>query len=67
MKVDGQVTASFHTARDKRLYLLGYKDYIPFLWVCNDFFPGETYAGSMQQYVFPEKIGMQTEGIAVDR
>jgi hypothetical protein len=65
LKVDGQVTASVYTAPDHRLYLLGYGNYIPFLCVCDDFFPGETYAGTMRRYVFPEKIGTQTEGIAV--
>ena len=65
LKVDGQVTASAYTADNHRLHLVGYKDYIPFLWIIDDFIPGEPYAGSMQQYLFPEKFGLQTEGIAI--
>jgi hypothetical protein len=65
MKVDGQLTASFYSARDHRLYLLGYNDYIPFLWICEDFYPGQSYDGFRQHYIFPEKIGTQTEGIAI--
>jgi len=65
LNVGGQVTASVYSATDKRLYLLGYMDYIPFVWVCNDFFPGENYEGLMMQFLFPEKIGMQTEGIVL--
>jgi len=65
LTVGGQVTASVYSATDKRLYLLGYMDYIPFVWVCSDFFPGESYEGQMKQFLFPEKIGMQTEGIVL--
>jgi hypothetical protein len=65
LKVDGQVTASVYTAVNHRLYLLGYKDYVPFISVIDDFIPGEIYAGSIKQYLFPEKFGIQTEGIAL--
>ncbi len=65
MKVNGQLTASVFSAADSRLYLLGYKDYIPFLWICDDFFPGLTYEGVMLQFVFPEKFGTQAEGIVL--
>ena len=65
LKVGGQITASSYTTGNKCLYLLGYKDYIPFLWILNDYVPEKVYNGRGQKYVFAENMGLQTEGITV--
>ncbi|MBN2273879.1 MAG: hypothetical protein JXR41_04930 [Bacteroidales bacterium] len=65
LNTDGQVTASVYSVSDSRLYLLGYKNYLPFISVFEGYIPGESFEGNARQYIFSDKLGLQTEGITL--
>ncbi|MBN1415160.1 MAG: hypothetical protein JW973_08685 [Bacteroidales bacterium] len=65
LQVEGQITASSYISDKKCLYLLGYNDYVPFLLILDNYVPEEAYTGHGQKYIFPENLGLQTEGIIV--
>jgi hypothetical protein len=65
LQINGQVTASTYIASAHRLYLLGYRDYIPFICDIDDFIPGQEFSGTISQHIFTDKFGLQTEGIAI--
>lgn len=64
-KVNGLVTASVYSSVQNRLYLLGYKDYIPFISIFDDFIPHKQFRGVIRQIIFAANFGDQTEGITL--
>ncbi len=63
--VNGLVTASVYSSVQNRLYLLGYKDYIPFISIFDDFIPHKQFRGVIRQIIFAANFGDQTEGITL--
>jgi hypothetical protein len=67
LMTEGLVTAASYSASGHRLFLLGYKDYIPFLCMLDGFTPGRSYNGTLQTVYFTDYFGLQTEGIVLTR
>jgi hypothetical protein len=65
MNGEGLVTGSAYDAKNQRLFLLGYLDYIPFLNIFDGYIPGREYKGIPETYLFADDFGRQTEGIAL--
>jgi hypothetical protein len=65
LKVNGLVTASAYSSDKRILYLLGYKDYIPFVSILDEFIPYKQFRGIIRQISFTNNFGYQTEGIAL--
>ena len=61
--VDGLITAAEHDAETGTLSLLGYKDFMPFLWVFWDFQDQDFFGGEKRRYNMESIHGAQTEGI----
>ena len=61
--VDGLITAAEHDAETGTLSLLGYKDFMPFLWVFWDYQEDKFFGGEKRRYNMENIHGAQTEGI----
>jgi hypothetical protein len=65
-EADGLVTGADISPEDSNLIMLiGYKDYVPFLWEIRGFDFGNYSFKSKKRIDFPEKYDLQTEGIAI--
>lgn len=63
---DGLVTGADISPVDSSLILLvGYKDYVPFIWEIHGFNYSNYSMESAKRFDFPEKYDLQTEGIAI--
>jgi hypothetical protein len=63
--VDGMVTGADKSPDRNSLVLCGYKDYIPLIWIFQDFNPGDYSYSDFLRFDFPERKNTQTEGIAI--
>jgi len=61
--VDGLITAAEYHAETGTLSLLGYKDFMPFLWVFWDYNEQDFFGGKQRRYNMESIHGAQTEGI----
>lgn len=61
--VDGLITAAEYHAESGMLSLLGYKDFMPFLWVFWDFQEMDFFGGKKRRFNMEDIHGAQTEGI----
>jgi hypothetical protein len=61
--VDGLITAAEYDAKSGTLSLLGYKDFMPFLWVFWDFQKDDFFGGEKRRYNLESIHGAQTEGV----
>lgn len=61
--VDGLVTAAEYHAESGTLSLLGYKDFMPFIWVFWDYKEQDFFDGKKRRYNLESIHGAQTEGI----
>ena len=65
-EADGLVTGADISPVDSSLIMLvGYKDYVPFIWEIHGFDFGNYSMESMKRFDFPDKYDLQTEGIAI--
>ena len=65
-EADGLVTGADISPVDSNLIiLLGYKDYVPFIWEIHGFNFKNYTMESTKRFDFPEKYDLQTEGIAI--
>jgi hypothetical protein len=65
-EADGLVTGADISPDDSSLIILiGYKDYVPFIWELRDFDFSNYSMESTLRIDFPEKYDLQTEGIAI--
>ncbi|MCK4750488.1 MAG: hypothetical protein KAT15_25700, partial [Bacteroidales bacterium] len=63
--VDGLVTGVDISPDSSFIMFCGYKDYVPFVWIVNDFDPVDYSHGKTFRFDYPALIDLQTEGIAV--
>ena len=63
--VDGLVTGADFSREDSLLVLCGYKDYVPIIWLIEDFNPADYSHGRMTRFEYPELVDLQTEGISL--
>lgn len=61
--VDGLITGVAINPVDKTTILCGYKNYIPFIWMLNDFWRNDFFGGNKRKITFKELVGAQTEAI----
>lgn len=61
--VDGLITAAEYHAESETLSLLGYKDFMPFLWMFWDYQGDDFFGGEKRRYNMENIHGAQTEGI----
>ena len=65
-EADGLVTGADISPEDSSLIMLvGYKDYVPFVWELRGFDFSDYSVESTKRIDFPEKYDLQTEGIAI--
>ena len=65
-EADGLVTGADISPEDSSLIMLvGYKDYVPFVWELRGFDFSDYSMESTKRIDFPEKYDLQTEGIAI--
>jgi hypothetical protein len=65
-EADGLVTAADVSPTDSSLVmLLGYKEYVPFVWELSGFDFRSYEIGSARRFDFPANYDLQTEGIAI--
>lgn len=65
-EADGLVTgADVHPDDSSLIMLLGYKNYVPFIWEIQGFNYQDYSIGSTIRFDFPDKYDLQTEGIAI--
>jgi len=62
---DGLVTGADISENNDFVLLLGYKDYIPFLWVFYDYRFPDFFHGKKVRFDFPAYLDLQTEGITI--
>jgi hypothetical protein len=62
--VDGLVTGADISRTKQRLALLGYKDYIPFIWYFDGIDKSHLLSGNKTKFMMTEFFRAQTEGIA---
>jgi len=60
---EGLVTDAALSADGKTLYLVGYRDYIPFISIISNFTPSTLKKSSIKRYDFVTLAGTQTEGV----
>jgi hypothetical protein len=63
--VDGLVTGADAIPCKSLVVLCGYRDYVPFIWILEDFNPSDYSHGTAHRLDFPALTGLQTEGIAL--
>ncbi len=61
--VDGLITAADYSTENGMLSLLGYKDYMPFIWVFRDFNQNNFFDGEKFRLDLENIYGAQTEGL----
>jgi hypothetical protein len=64
-QVDGLVTGADISPDSSFIMLSGYKDFVPLVWVFEDFHPADYSPGKISRYDYPEFTDLQTEGIAI--
>lgn len=64
-QVDGLVTGADISPDSSFIMLSGYKDFVPLVWVFEDFRPADYSPGKISRYEYPEFTDLQTEGIAI--
>ncbi len=65
-QADGLVTGADISPEDSSFVMLvGYKDYVPFVWEWRGFDFRDYTIGSAKRFDFPDKFDLQTEGIAI--
>ncbi|MBN2236316.1 MAG: hypothetical protein JW729_02080 [Bacteroidales bacterium] len=64
--VDGLITAAEYDAKSTTLALLGYKDFMPFLWLFSDFEGANFFEGKARRIDLESIHGAQTEGVCFD-
>lgn len=62
---DGLVTGADISEKGDFMVLLGYKDFIPFVWVFYDYQFPDFFGGKKIRIDFPGYFDLQTEGIAI--
>jgi hypothetical protein len=60
---EGQVTDASLSADGKKLALVGYRDFVPFVTIINNFEPNAPQKWKVNRYDLPTWLGTQTEGI----
>ncbi len=63
---DGLVTAADFNEDKHELVLLGYQDFMPFLWTFSGFQGNDFFGGAAQRMNFEHIHGAQTEGVCFD-
>jgi hypothetical protein len=61
--VDGLVTGADISPDRQRLVLLGYKDYVPFIWYFDKIEKNNLFGGNRKKFIIPQYFRAQTEGI----
>jgi len=61
--VDGLITAAEYQAETKTLSLLGYKDFMPFIWVFWNYQEQDFFGGEKRRFNMESIHGAQTEGV----
>jgi hypothetical protein len=61
---DGLITGAAINPYNKTTVLCGYKNYIPFIWVLNDFWKNDFFGGNKRRVTFKELVGNQTEAVS---
>lgn len=64
--VDGLVTGADLSPDGSFLLLCGYKDYVPSIWLFQDFNPADYSHGASLRFDFPDRMNLQIEGIAIE-
>ncbi|KPL20370.1 MAG: hypothetical protein AMS23_11090 [Bacteroides sp. SM1_62] len=64
-EADGLVTGADISPDSSLVMLVGYKDYVPFVWEIRGFNFSDYSMESTKRIDFPEKYDLQTEGIAI--
>jgi hypothetical protein len=59
------VTAAEISKNGEIITLLGYKDYIPFIWVFTGYEFPDFFDGTKSRFEFPSYFDLQTEGITI--
>ena len=62
---DGLVTGADISENGDFMIILGYKDYIPFIWLFYDYRYPDFFKGNRLRMDFPGYLELQTEGIAI--
>lgn len=60
---DGLITGATFDFTINQLVLSGYKNFMPFIWIMNDFWRNDFFGGNKRKLIFPFLRGAQTEGI----
>ncbi len=60
---NGLVTGACLSPDRKELALIGYRDYVSFMWLLTDFEGSDFFGGTRLRVDFPELVFVQTEGI----
>jgi hypothetical protein len=64
-EADGLVTgADINPLDSSHIVLIGYKDYVPFVWEWRGFDYNDYTVGSAKRFDFPDNYDLQTEGVA---
>lgn len=66
-QADGLITAAHYRAENQTLVLLGYKDFMPFLWIFQDFDEDDFFEGKQRRIHLETIHGAQTEGVCFDK
>lgn len=61
----GLITGSAYLGTSQKLILLGYSNYIPFLWIVNDFNTQNISFENSVRIDFPESFAVQTEAVVI--
>ena len=64
-EVDGLITGVDMSPDSSAILFCGYKNYIPFIWIFEDFDMNDYSLGTASRLDFPELTNLQTEGIAI--
>lgn len=60
---DGLITGAAIDAARNEMVLCGYRNYVPFVWVMNDFRYNDFFGGNKRRIDFIKLAGAQTEGV----
>ncbi len=66
LEVGGLITGADYRGSDSLLILLGYKDYVPFVWIYEGFNHSARSWRSAQRLDFRDFVDLQAEGVAID-
>ncbi len=64
--IDGLVTGADISPDGRYFVLCGYRDYVPFVWLFQDFNPSDYSCRNALRIDFPAFLNLQTEGIAFE-